>query len=142
MTKSPAEMAQAEGRQLGVDTESVRTDSIDTPEVRNDDGSVALYDSLGLFLYTPDFNNRIVIDRKIKLASSLIVSTPIGDIVGNFPDLLSDNIIRYDAQDVRNLSGVNQGYVAYHDGSGANTEGLAAYNGTDWISQVDGTTIS
>lgn len=48
----------------------------------------------------------------------------------------------YNLQDVRNISSPSQGYVAYHDGSGTNTEGLAAHNGTDWISQVDGSTIS
>lgn len=45
-------------------------------------------------------------------------------------------------KDVRNISSPNQGNVAYHDGSGSNTEGLAAYNGSSWISQVDGSTIS
>lgn len=47
-----------------------------------------------------------------------------------------------DPQDVRNISSPSQGWFAYHDGSGSNTEGLAAYNGTDWISQVDGSTVS
>jgi len=48
----------------------------------------------------------------------------------------------YTPQDVRNVSSPSQGDTAYHDGSGTNTEGLAAYDGTDWISQVDGSTIS
>lgn len=33
--------------------------------------------------------------------------------------------------------------AAYHDGSGeGNTEGLAAFNGTVWKSQVDGSDIT
>lgn len=48
----------------------------------------------------------------------------------------------FSAQDVRNLSSPSQGWTAYHDGSGSNTEGPTHYNGTDWISTVDGSTIS
>jgi hypothetical protein len=48
----------------------------------------------------------------------------------------------YNPVDVRNLGSPVTGLVAYHNGSGSNTEGLAAYNGTDWISQVDGSTIA
>lgn len=45
-------------------------------------------------------------------------------------------------QDVRNISSPVEGRYADHDGSGSNTEGLARYDGSSWISQVDGTTIS
>lgn len=62
------------------------------------------------------------------------------DLDGN--DIINHGVDKYQTQDVRNISSPAQGHVAYHDGSGGNTEGLAAYNGTDWISQVDGTTIS
>ncbi len=48
----------------------------------------------------------------------------------------------YNPQDVRNISSPSQGYVSYHDGSGSNTEGPAHYNGSSWVSTVDGTTIS
>lgn len=47
--------------------------------------------------------------------------------------------------DVRTVSSPTQGMRAYHDPSisgDSNTEGPAFYNGTSWISQVDGTTIS
>lgn len=50
--------------------------------------------------------------------------------------------VQYDPQDVRNIASPSAGWTAYHDGSGSNTEGPAFYNGTSWISQVDGTTIS
>lgn len=46
--------------------------------------------------------------------------------------------------DVRNISSPAQGYVAYHEpsvNSDSNTEGPAFYDGTDWVSQVDGSTI-
>lgn len=46
-------------------------------------------------------------------------------------------------KDVRNdVTNPFQGYEAYHDGSGSNTEGPAFYNGSAWVSQVDGSTIS
>jgi len=43
--------------------------------------------------------------------------------------------------DVRTISSPAQGWIAYHDGSGKNTEGPAFYNGAGWISQVDSSTI-
>lgn len=46
-------------------------------------------------------------------------------------------------QDVRNISSPSAGTMAYHDGSGSNTEGPAHYtSGGSWVSTVDGTTIS
>jgi len=48
----------------------------------------------------------------------------------------------YTPQDVRNVSSPSRGDTAYHDGSGSNTEGPAHYDGTDWISTVDGSTIA
>lgn len=44
--------------------------------------------------------------------------------------------------DVTALSSPSQGDTAYHDGSGGNTEGPAFYDGSQWVSTVDGTTIS
>lgn len=52
---------------------------------------------------------------------------------------------QYVPQDVTTISSPSQGTVAYHDPSisaDGNTEGPAFYNGTNWVSQVDGTTIS
>lgn len=62
-----------------------------------------------------------------------------GQGTSNFSNL---NLVGYSPQDVRNISSPSQGYTAYHDGSGSNTEGPAHYNGTDWISTVDGSTIA
>lgn len=46
-------------------------------------------------------------------------------------------------QDVRAISNPTAGDVAYHDGSGTNTEGPAHYtSGGSWVSTVDGSTIS
>ena len=45
-------------------------------------------------------------------------------------------------KDVRNISSPSEGWVAYHDGSGSHTEGPAHYDGTVWISTVDGSTIN
>ncbi|MEF8825817.1 MAG: hypothetical protein V5A34_05635 [Halapricum sp.] len=45
-------------------------------------------------------------------------------------------------QDVRAISNPTAGDESYHDGSGTNTEGPAFYNGSDWISTVDGSTIA
>lgn len=53
-----------------------------------------------------------------------------------------DDTVRYIPVDVRDVGSPLQGYVAYHDGSGENTEGPAFYNGTAWVSQVDGNIIS
>lgn len=39
------------------------------------------------------------------------------------------------------IDGPSKGYTAYHDGSGDNTEGPAFYDGSDWISLVDNSTI-
>lgn len=52
--------------------------------------------------------------------------------------------LHFPPTDVRNISISSSfdGTISYHDGSGANTEGPAHFNGTDWISTVDGTTIS
>lgn len=57
-------------------------------------------------------------------------------------DAQNVNVTRHNPQDVRNISSPSQGWEAYHDGSGSNTEGPAFYNGSNWISQVDGSTIS
>jgi len=51
-------------------------------------------------------------------------------------------IIKNSTQDVRNISSPSEGWTAVHDGSGTNTAGPAWYNGADWVSVVDGTTIS
>lgn len=56
--------------------------------------------------------------------------------------LRSAGRVEYNPVDVRNISSPAQGWVAYHDGSGTNTEGLAAFDGSNWVSQVDGSTIS
>jgi len=56
-------------------------------------------------------------------------------------DVASD-IVGLTPQDVTDISSPSRGDVAYHDGSGGNTEGVANYNGTSWVSVVDGTTIS
>lgn len=46
-------------------------------------------------------------------------------------------------QDVRNVSSPQQGDMAFHDGSGPNTEGPAHYTSEgSWVSTVDGSTIS
>lgn len=47
----------------------------------------------------------------------------------------------YTPQDVTAISNPVEGMVAYNDGS-VGTAGPAHYNGTDWISTVDGTTIA
>lgn len=52
-----------------------------------------------------------------------------------------DGSVKYTPTDVTTISSPQQGDVAYNDGT-TGTEGLAAHDGTDWISQVDGTTIS
>jgi len=50
--------------------------------------------------------------------------------------------IRLNPQDVRDISSPVEGEYADHDGSGSNVEGLARYNGAEWVSQVDNSTIS
>lgn len=45
-------------------------------------------------------------------------------------------------QDVTAVSSPSQGQQAYHEGSGGNTEGPAFYDGDNWISLVDGSTIT
>lgn len=57
-------------------------------------------------------------------------------------DIIELNTLGLNVQDVRNISSPSEGDYADHDGSGTNTEGLARYDGTDWISQVDGSTIN
>jgi hypothetical protein len=47
----------------------------------------------------------------------------------------------YTPQDVTAISSPSEGMVAYNDGT-TGTAGPAHYNGTDWISTVDGTTIA
>lgn len=48
----------------------------------------------------------------------------------------------FQPRDVRRIDSPQTGDIAYHDGSGSHTEGLAAFNGTQWMSQVDGSTIT
>jgi hypothetical protein len=55
---------------------------------------------------------------------------------------LASGIVDLDPRDVRSISAPAEGDTAYHDGSGANTAGPAHYTGSNWISTVDGTTIS
>ena len=49
--------------------------------------------------------------------------------------------VRRTPVDVTSISNPVQGMTAYNDGS-TGTEGPAHYDGTDWISTVDGTTIA
>lgn len=66
-----------------------------------------------------------------------------GEFRGNGPNPITGiDFISLDPQDVRNISSPSEGDYADHDGSGTNTEGLARFDGSDWISQVDGSTIS
>lgn len=55
---------------------------------------------------------------------------------------VSDVFADLKAIDVRAIPSPDKGYIAYHDGSGGGTEGPCFYNGTSWISLVDGLEIS
>lgn len=57
----------------------------------------------------------------------------------------SDGSVTTPPRDVRNISSPSPGQRAYHDPSisgDSNTEGPAYYDGSAWISVVDGSTIS
>lgn len=54
----------------------------------------------------------------------------------------ASRLVDFEPIDVRAISGPAEGDVAYHNGSGTNTAGPAHYNGSSWISTVDGSTIS
>jgi hypothetical protein len=55
----------------------------------------------------------------------------------------SDNVPAHmEPQDVRNISSPQQGDISYHGGAGSNTVGPAHYDGSNWVSLVDGSTIS
>jgi len=49
--------------------------------------------------------------------------------------------VAYTPQDVTAIASPEEGLQAYNDGS-TGTAGPAFYDGTDWISLVDGTTIA
>ena len=48
----------------------------------------------------------------------------------------------YNPKDIRDTPFPDEGLIGYHDGSGSNTTGPAFYDGSNWISLVDQTTIS
>ena len=53
------------------------------------------------------------------------------------------HVLKLNPQDVRGVPNASYGDVAFHDGSGTdNTTGPAHHDGEDWISTVDGSTIS
>lgn len=63
-------------------------------------------------------------------------------ITRNGPIDVYDGPIAFSPRDVRSISSPSRGWTAYHDGSGSNPEGPAFYDGSKWISQIDGTTIN
>lgn len=76
---------------------------------------------------------------------TLNTGTLSGDPDGNDLRITDLRWSQYVPQDVTTISSPSQGTVAYHDPSvsaDGNTEGPAFYNGMNWVSQVDGTTIS
>ena len=63
----------------------------------------------------------------------------------NVMKLFSDRVrfgvpTQYDPIDVTELGGANRGMMAYHDGSGG-PEGPAFYDGSSWVSLVDGDSL-
>lgn len=52
-----------------------------------------------------------------------------------------DDSVYYTPQDVTTISSPSAGQVAYNDGT-VGTAGPAHYDGSSWISTVDGTTIA
>lgn len=64
-----------------------------------------------------------------------------GDVDFDGNSALNVSVVDYTPVDVRTLSDPEEGWTAYHDGSDDHTEGPAHYDGTDWISTVDGTVI-
>jgi hypothetical protein len=54
-------------------------------------------------------------------------------------------VVEHNPSDVRNISSPSQGWTSYHDPSvsgDANTEGPAFYDGSQWVSMVDGSVIN
>lgn len=129
-----------------VDIEQAADDGTDGLFIAKADGTV-----VGEFFH--DGSN-----FKIETASGTnddIELTPDGRLIlgGNRVDLFANLNVNQNAissigkashqvQDVTAISSPSQGDVAYHDGSGSETVGPAHFDGTDWISIVDGTTIT
>lgn len=73
-------------------------------------------------------------------ADLIIPATSTFDLKGN--DIRSPRALRFNSRDVTSISSPQEGWVAYHDGSGSETEGPAFFDGDNWVSTVDGTTIT
>ena len=65
-----------------------------------------------------------------------------GDLTLGGSNIEQVGYLELNPKDVRNISSPSEGFISYHDGSGSNTQGPAHFNGTDWISTVDGSTIN
>ena len=80
------------------------------------------------------------------LSGTLAFINSSGNVAAKCPGgggfIIQTSPVSYVVEDVRNISSPLRGDTAYHDGSGSNTEGPAHYDGTDWISTVDGSTIA
>lgn len=64
-----------------------------------------------------------------------------GDVDFDGNSALDVSVVGHTPVDVRTLSDPQAGWVAYHDGAGDHTEGPAHYDGSDWLSTIDGSTI-
>lgn len=93
-------------------------------------------------------NGRVIIENSttdtelLRFYSTGTVDIRNGSLnVLNGPVQPKGNGVVMDPVDIRTVTGV-RGRKGYHDGSGTNTEGPAHHDGDNWISTVDGSTIS
>ena len=144
----------------GIDTTTSGFDSM-IPWVRPQGKALQIRDPVSGYTYS--FNDYDFVAPNITTGTNLVFNDLYANIkhtdTGKFEFIQSGTTVysfngnrtrfhqssQHDLKHVRNVTSPENGRMAYHDPSisgDTNTEGPAFYNGSSWISQVDGSTIS